>query len=361
MKLPTSESNKESMKVIESFGCNKQKRCKSFLKSLMALHKKRGKWHLVMNKKVSDMTYTGRWYFIHALSAELYSMGYQIKSAGGIKQKHCIALCNRWEEEGLSASTIATRKSLLRVVLSWVGKKSTIDSLSLNELFVNPAVITRPQKTVIDKSLSGALELEKETLPAGDRWTDDPLQVIQNLWVSLGAVRTQSKVNRRYFIVMLELMYWLGLRPREAAFFNPGKDIRSNGIDGQYCFVVKQGSKGGRERKVLILEDGQKGYLKVLQTRMYCRYRIMPKDVSKTDSWMRSFNRFCVDNGLSKELNKNPYSLRHEYAHRTYEHISGQLSPIRSNNVARVDVVAKGVVSKQLGHNRPSVAGAYIG
>jgi len=53
--------------------------------------------------------------------------------------------------------------------------------------------------------------------------------------------------------------------------------------------------------------------------------------------------------------------LRHEYAHRTYEHISGQLSPIRSNNVARVDVVAKGVVSKQLGHNRPSVAGAYIG
>jgi hypothetical protein len=73
-------------------------------------------------------------------------MGYQIKAPDGIKQKHYIALCKRWEEEGLSASTIATRKSLLRVVLSWVGKKSVLDDLSLNELFVNPTVITRSQK-----------------------------------------------------------------------------------------------------------------------------------------------------------------------------------------------------------------------
>ncbi|MEY8210798.1 MAG: integrase domain-containing protein [Gammaproteobacteria bacterium] len=180
--------------------------------------------------------------------------------------------------------------------------------------------------------------MKRETLPEGDRWTDDPFEVIQNLWISLGAVRTHAKVRQRYFIVMLELMYWLGLRPREAAFFNPGKDIRHDAFDDHYCFVAKQGSKGGRERKVLILERSQKVYLKELQTRVYCRHRIMPKDVSKTDSWMRAFNRFCVENGLSKDNQKKPYSLRHEYAQRTYEHISGQPSPIR-----------------------PSVAGAYIG
>jgi len=148
-----------TMTEIESFGCNKQKRCKSFLKKLLALHKEKGKWNLEKNKRVSDKAYRDGWCFIHTLSAELYSMDNQVLKPERIKQKHCVALCREWEAKGFEPSTIANRKSLLRVVLSWMGKASMLDDLSLEELFVNPGVIARPPKPMIDKSLSTELKV----------------------------------------------------------------------------------------------------------------------------------------------------------------------------------------------------------
>jgi len=368
--------HKKSEQIINAFGCNKKKRCRAFLKKLMKLHDKKGDQHLLKPKGVSHKTYSFRWYFIYVLSAELYTMGYQVLTPEGIKQKHCIALCKGWEAKGFSASTIANRKSLLKGVLSWMGKESTIDDLQLSDLFIDPSVITRKQKTVTDKSLSARLKDTEEIyyleqaqkitpdfqLMPDVLWESSPLSVIQDLWVSLGSVKNESQVNQRYFIVMLEVMYWFGLRPREAAFFNPAKHIRHDKKKREsYCHVVKQGSKGGRVRKVVLLEKGQAEFVEQLQSRLYCRKRIMPEDASKTDTWMRAFNRYCVSKGLSKKEKKNPYSLRHEYAQRTYEHISGQPSPIRAKGEWFDDQESKKFVSQQLGHNRPSVAGAYIG
>lgn len=366
---------KESVEVIEAFGCNKKKRCHQLLKEMIKLHKIRGKQHLTADKYVSDKTFSDRWYFIHFVCAELYVMGYQVREIIGIKQKHCIALCRHWEERELSASTIATRKSMLRMVLSWVGRESTLDELELSELFVNPGVITRPQKSGRDKSLSGILKEEDEIIIKAIEkdmpgfklndsevlWADDPLYILGRLWGTVVNIRSQHKASKRCFITMLELMYWFGLRPREAAFFRPQKDIKFSETNESYVFVVKQGAKGGRVRKVILLEEGQVSFLKELKTRIYCRDRIMPRDVKKTTSWMRAFNRFCQDNGLSTKSNKQPYSLRHEYAQRTYENISGQPSPVRLTGKYKVDGFAKQVVSSQLGHNRPSIAGAYIG
>lgn len=366
---------KESIEVIEGFGYNKKMRCYRLLKQMIKFHKVQGKRHLTIDKYVSDKTCSDRWYFIHFVCAELYEMGYQVRDIIGIKQKHCIALCRHWEALGFSSSTIATRKSMLRMVLSWVGRESTLDELQLNELFLNPSVITRPQKSNRNKSLSASLKEEGEALmkaieldmpgfrlnDSETLWAGDPLSVLGQLWRTVVNISGKSKANRRCFITMLELMYWFGLRPREAAFFKPQKDIKFSKTNESYVFVVKQGSKGGRVRKVILLEEGQLTFLKELKGRVYCHDRVMPRDVKKTTSWMRAFNRFCQDNGLSAKNKKHPYSLRHEYAQRTYENISGQPSPVRLIGEYKVDTFAKQIVSNQLGHNRPSIAGAYIG
>ena len=370
--------NSEAGEYYKNLKGGKKRRAGHVLKELHALHKQYGKMHLTkVGKKVGDKTCTDRWYFIHHLVAQLYFLGFRVEKVNNIKQKHCIALCRYWESL-YQAANISNNKTYLRTVLHWVGKAEMLDQIPMDVLFEDPKCIYRPLKTTTDKSF--AANYRSELLPLlGDIKKDiasfkyDESFTLCDVPDLLDHFEGRASIKKQYeyekerrSIIMLKLIYWFGLRTAEAAFFSPKNDIHIDAEKGgSYIVVRKQGAKGGRSRRVYLHKSEQVEFLQELKTRMYCKDRIMHKDVKKTDSFIRSFNRYCGQIGLSKENKLNPHSIRHMYAQGVYADYSGRTAPIKKlsslKKGSKVDKFAKRFVAEQLGHNRPSVAGAYIG
>lgn len=364
-RLPELIRDQVAKDIIDGFHGNKKRDCLQLLKEMHLLHQQSGKQHLSKNKIISDRTYTSRWHLIHQLACELYQLRFRLKSVKNIKKRHCIALCKAWEKAGYSASTIAGKKTGLRTVLNWHNRAAVLDDVPLEELFEDAKTIHRPLKTKINKSMSAGLVELNQKESTEKTWLLNPCQIIDGLWSDVKKSRASSRKDaKRRYITMLELMYWFGLRPREASFFKPRNDIHlcKGASNVSYIYVSGKGSKGGRPRYVQVINEGQYAYLQMLLERRYLGLRVMPDSPLKVDSWQHSFNEYTRKNGLSRKNKLTPYSLRHEFAQISYEYLSDLDSPIKTPvTYKKVDLTAKKFVSQQLGHNRTSVVGAYIG
>ena len=305
-----------------------------FYAELMDLIKEHGRTAIRENKIVSHRTMEVRKDLLIQSMRELRGLGFKLKSPHNLQQRHVTALAHYWEEQRLSASTIANRLSVLRALSSWIGKPGMIQK---SEDFVkNPETVRRQQATTEDKSWSAA-EVDVDAM----------IGLIEQYDERVG--------------LQVRLMREFGLRKREAVMFRPLK------ADLGLAIRVRDGTKGGRERVVPIETPEQRRVLELAKSRVKHVNDHIGHPHRDLEQSIRHINYVFERFGLTKSgLGVTAHGLRHQHLNDLYESITGVPSPVRSGSVtADIDKhlhdVARARVSMEAGHERLNISDAYIG
>lgn len=305
-----------------------------FYAELMDLIKEHGRTAIRENKIVSHRTMEVRKDLLIQSMRELRGLGFKLKSPHNLQQRHVTALAHYWEEQRLSASTIANRLSVLRALSSWIGKPGMIQK---SEDFVkDPETVRRQQATTEDKSWSAA-EVDVDAM----------IGLIEQYDERVG--------------LQVRLMREFGLRKREAVMFRPLK------ADLGLAIRVRDGTKGGRERVVPIETPEQRRVLELAKSRVKHVNDHIGHPHRDLEQSIRHINYVFERFGLTKRgLGVTAHGLRHEHLNNLYESITGVPSPVRSGSItADIDKhlhdVARARVSQEAGHERLNISNAYIG
>lgn len=280
--------------------------------------------------------------------ADLYNARMPIQNLSDIGQKQVVALVRYWGEKALSEGTIADRVSVLRRFLQLVNKQDAVPTgviwrNKLRQSGVIAGTIGRP--SVIN-------------LPKG--WLDmgiDPRPIIDE-------VRTYCEVVGSH----LEMMWAFGPRCRECVQVRPRKADK-----GEHLFLFR-GTKGKKEREVPFSKNPEK---RAWQREILERAKLVadrhPRDelaVPGLDlEQMMNRQRYVFTKFGITEAGRGivPHGLRHQFATEMFAELSGMPAPVLgllpAEEYKRNWVVVRQAyleVSRALGHERPSISGAYI-
>lgn len=290
--------------------------------------------HQVRNKGVGNATKKARGYVIFQLVEDLRKNGFAIKNILNLGQRHIKAVVKMWLDNGLEPSTIQQRMTILRWFCTSIGKDDMIHG---NDYYgIPPERVARTYVATVDKSWVGNEVLTNELIEKVRQ--EDP-----------------------YVAMNLELMQQFGLRIRESVLLRPRFSDFGESIN------VEDGTKGGRPRVVPIRNEKQREVLdRAIKMAEQNTRKAM---VHPNRNAVQTINRIyyvCRKHGITKEqMNITPHGLRHEYANDRYEEVSGVPSVVRGGNFADVDrqrdEEARYTVTRELGHARLSITGAYTG
>jgi len=278
--------------------------------------------HLVKhNKQGSYATQSARHSILQQCANQLYEMGYGLPKASSIKPKHIEALVEHWSDNHLNVGTIKNRLSHLRWWARQVGKLPVMRKDNIKY-----GIGSR-------ESFKGhrAFCLSEEVL---ERVSD---------------LRTR---------LALQLAETFGLRREEALKLRPFEADKGD------CIRLKASwTKGGRERDVPLTSPKQRELLNALKAVVGKNCLI---ESGKTYvQQMRVYNKEVRKAGLS-----NPHGLRHQYAQGRYMELTGGMKPPVCGGTKRMDmtedqrkldIAARLLVSKELGHNRLEITNVYLG
>lgn len=305
-----------------------------FYTELMALLHEHGRGALRQNKIVSHETMDHRKEQLVRSMRELRGLGFKLESPRNLQVRHVQALTKSWEERGLSASTIANRISVLRALTIWIGKEGMIQKAA--DLVRDPARVRRQQATTEDKS-----------------WTArgvDPVAL-------MGMIEQYDwRVG-----LQVRLMNAFGLRRKEAVMFRPLK------ADLGVALRVRDGTKGGRERVVLVETPEQRAVLEYAKSKVHHVNEHIGHPDLNLEQAIRRFTYVMERFGVTKRgLGITSHGLRHEHLNDLYEKVTGVPSPVRSGSVTGdldrlTHDIARARVSQEAGHSRLGIASAYIG
>ena len=238
----------------------------------------------------------------------------------------------------MSASTLQNRLSVLRTFSEWIKKPGMVKTGK--QYVENPQVVKRKTYAERDKSWTAA--------------GVDPKALI-------GIVSAAD----RYVGMQLQLMLAFGLRREEAIMLKPHL------ADHGWCIVVRDGTKGGRERTVEITNDGQRAVLdaaKAMVKRMNGHMGHPDKTLKQS---LRRFLYVLESHGITQSgMGITSHGLRHQRLNDLYEEVAGEPSPVRrdgrgTQTVSEADPyrveLARAKVSEAAGHARLSISGAYTG
>lgn len=265
---------------------------------------------------------------------ELRGLGFQLESPRNLQQRHVRALTKSWEERKLSASTIANRISVLRALATWIGKPSMIPKSV--DLVGDPSSVRRQQASTSDKSWSAT-------------------------GIDITALIGMVEQYDARVALQLKLMKAFGLRRKEAVMFRPLK------ADLGVALRVRDGTKGGRERVVLIETDEQRQVLALAKSQVRHVNEHIGHPDHTLEQAIRRFNYVLERFGITKHgLGITSHGLRHQHLNDLYEKITGSASPVRSGSVtADIDQlthdIARARVTQEAGHARLGITSAYIG
>lgn len=255
------------------------------------------------------------------IANQLQELGYRHMTPQSIKPKHVDALVRRWKEEGLATGTIKNRMAHLRWWAEKVDKRSVIphsnDKLNIERRSYVPTE-------------SKAWDLSAAQLA---RVTDERIKL------------------------SLELQYQFGLRTEESIKFQPAYADKGDHIQlkGSWC-------KGGQARTIPVRTAEQRELLARVH-QVAKRGSLIPREFSYIAQLTR-FKEQCY----RAEMH-NFHGLRHSYAQRRYQELTGWPPPIAGGpNAAALtpeqkqrDYEARMVVSEELGHHREQITVAYLG
>jgi len=254
------------------------------------------------------------------IADQLYALGYRGMGVSSLKPKHVEALIAHWRAEGRCAGTLKNRLAALRWWAEKVGRENAV--ARSNEHYGIP-----------DRVFAGTGSKAK-TVDGQDL----------------------ERVRDPYVRISLELQQVFGLRREEAIKFCPRYADR-----GDRLVLKASWTKGGKARVIPVRTEAQREVLGRAH-RLAGRGSLIPGERSYREQ-LRAYERHTANAGLSKL-----HGLRHAYAQRRYEELTGWPAPAaggpsRSVLTAEqhaVDRTARLTISQELGHEREEIAALYL-
>jgi hypothetical protein len=255
------------------------------------------------------------------IANQLHDLGYRCMNQRSLKPRHDEALVERWLKEGIATGTIKNRMSAIRWWARKVDKQNVVarsnDHYGIpNRIFVTN---TSKAKSVIEADL--------------------------------------AKVRDVHVRMSLRLQQAFGLRREEAIKFMPSVADR-----GDYLQLKPSWTKGGKARQVPIRTEEQRKIVN-LTHKLAGKGSLIPSNRNYIQQ-LRVYEGHTNRAGLSKM-----HGLRHAYAQRRYEELTGWLSPAAGGPTSDQltaeqrdrDQEARLTISKELGHEREQVTAVYLG
>lgn len=301
---------------------------------LQVLAEELGDMHLHRRKITSYGTQTARAHVCHQLIETLKAAGFPIKNVLNLDQRHIRVAVAHWLEQGLAASTIQTRMSILRWLATAIGKRGMV--MDPSYYGVPASAVAREYVAKVDKSWCAKDVLSAEMV--------------------IGAKALDKWVGHQ-----LDLMRVFGLRIQESIMFRPHIADQGNSLR------IEEGTKGGRTRVVPITTEEQRRALDDARelAKESARGSMCPPGKTVAQAKDRIYYIAGRKLGLRKAaLGVTPHGLRHEFANDLYEEVSGSPSPVRGGVIvddSERDDAARHQVSQQLGHARLRISGMYTG
>jgi len=273
------------------------------------------------NRDGSYSTQATRSRILDLIANQLHEMGYRGMQAKSLKPKHIDALVSLWKDRQLSVGTFKNRLSALRWWANKVGKADIIPKDNSAFEIGNRSYVGKESK---------AQDLNDKKL---------------------------EKISDPYVRLSLQLQAAFGLRREEAIKFSPNFAIKDDHIK-----LKASWTKGGRARTVPIRTDEQRRLLDEVR-KLAKGGALIPPD-KNYEKQLHRYERQVRDAGI-----KNPHRLRHAYAQRRYEELTGWKAPVAggpatkslSSDQRARDKGARETISRELGHERISVSAVYLG
>ncbi len=273
------------------------------------------------NRDGSFSTQATRRRILDRIANQLHELGYKHMQAKSLKPKHVEVLVSLWKDQDLSVGTLKNLLSGLRWWARHVGKPDIIPKN-------NDAFDIGKRSQVAEESKAWEL---KEA-----QW---------------------EKISDPYVRLSLHLQAAFGLRREEAIKFRPNYAIKDDHIK-----LKASWTKGGRARTVPIRTDEQRRVL--ADVRKLARGGAL---IPPNKNFIKQRNHY--DRQVRNARIKNPHGLRHAYAQRRYEELTGWKAPLAggpaskslTNDQRARDKGARETISRELGHGRESVSATYLG
>jgi len=273
------------------------------------------------NRDGSFSTQATRRRILDLIANQLHELGYRRMQAKSLKPKHIDALVSLWKERGISVGTFKNRLSALRWWANKVGKADIIAKDNNAYDIGNRSYVGEESK---------ARNLDERQL---------------------------AQVSDEYVRLSLRLQSAFGLRREEAIKFSPNYAIKDDHIK-----LKASWTKGGRARTVPIRTDEQRRLLKHVRKLAKGGALIPPN--KNYEKQLHRYERQVRDAGI-----KNPHGLRHAYAQRRYEELTGWKAPLAGGPASKslrsdqraLDKGAREAISRELGHSREEISKVYLG
>ena len=273
------------------------------------------------NRDGSFSTQATRKRILNLIADQLYELGFRRMQARSLKPKHIDALVSLWKDQGIGIGTFKNRMSVLRWLAGKVNKENIV--ARNNEQYG----LARRQYV---PDASKAIVVSNEQL---------------------------KDINDPYTKLSLRLQQEFGLRREEAIKFSP-----SYAIQDDHIMLKSSWTKGGRARIVPIRTDEQRMLLEDVET-LAKGGALIPPD----RNYVQQRNRY--DRQVRNARIKNPHGLRHAYAQRRYEEITGWRAPLAGGPASKsltidqraLDKEAREIIAEELGHSREQISATYLG
>jgi integrase len=288
----------------------------------------------------SHSTQADRKSILDLCARQLKEMGYRNMRLDSIKPKHVEALVRRWQgkderyqdmEPALSAGTIKNRMAYLR----WWAEKAE-----------KPTVIPG------DNAKLG-IEFRQYVKDTGKQIELDPDKL--------------ALVRDEHLRLSLELQSLFGLRREEAMKFQPEYAIRLGDPGGDVIRLKQSWTKGGRPRDIPVLHESQRDLLERVR-HLAGAGSLIPAQRSY-DQQKNLYERETKRAGIAGGDDAKCHGLRHGYAQRRYEELTGWKCPHAGGPKASEltpeqkiqDHAARMTISAELGHGREEITAVYLG
>jgi hypothetical protein len=252
---------------------------------------------------------------------QLHELGYRGMNSHSLKPKHVQALVGFWLSTGVATGTVKNRMSALRWWARKVNRQNVVarsnDAYGIpNRQFVTGQSKARP---VSDADL--------------------------------------EKIKDPHIRMSLALQEAFGLRREEAIKFSP-----SYADHGGHLELKASWTKGGKARTVPIRSPLQRAVLDRAHE-LLGKGSLIPSHRNYREQ-LRIYEGQTIRAGLSRL-----HGLRHAYAERRYEELTGWASPAAggppskslSSEQRQLDRDARLAISHELGHERAGIVKIYIG
>ncbi|HFW4799584.1 TPA: phage integrase N-terminal domain-containing protein [Salmonella enterica subsp. diarizonae serovar 60-67:z35:-] len=264
---------------------------------------------------------------LQLIADQLLAAGFQtnVMTVHDLKGRHVKHLVSLWKQQALSDATMKNRLAMLR----WWAEK-----------IGNPGAVKTNEEYGIGQRRLVTNQSKAETLAGKDLSTISP-------WVALS----------------LRLQEAFGLRREEAMKFRVSWVLKGQSPDSISIISLKSSwTKGGRPRSIPVLTQEQRQLLAEVR-QLAGSGSLIPPDRTYREH-LRVFERETASVGIG-----HTHGLRHAYAQRRYEELTGRKPPVLGGRSRRSmrreerrkDDEIRRQISEELGHSRISVTSIYLG